>query len=134
MNAMNAINTVAVYAIFNNAYGVAVDLHEKMQEQGLGCRKDARPFAIEWAAKKFGETPYKGQRGITLVNGSTGYEAAEYVLTVCFPNPGVAGKKKSNREEPKTPSQKFATQAKTARKSGVTYRSALAALNKAWEM
>jgi len=134
MNAMNAINAVAVYAIFAKAYGVAVDLHEKMQEQGIGDRTTARPFAVAWAGKVHGEKPYMGQRGMTLKHGGVAYEAAEYVLSVIYPNPGTTGKKKSNREEPKTPSQKFAAQAKTARKSGVTYRSALAALNKAWEM
>lgn len=132
MNAMNAINTVAVYAIFAKAYDVPLALHVAMQEQGIGDRVTARPFACAWAGELHGEKPYMGKRGITLPHGGKAYEAMEYVLSVIYPKPGVDGKKKSGSVKPVTKGAKFLGKVKAAKRGGLTYRAALAAINEAY--
>lgn len=132
MNAMNAINTVAVYAIFAKAYDVPLALHVAMQEQGIGDRTTARPFACAWAGKVHGEKPYMGKRGITLKHGGVAYEAMEYVLSVIYPKPGVAGKKKAAATKVKTKGEVFLGKVKAAKRGGLTYRAALAAINEAY--
>ena len=128
----NLINTIAIYAIFNRAYGVAADLHAAMQEQGIGDRVTARPFAVAWAGKQHGEKPYMGKRGMTLPHGGKAYEAMEYVLSVIYPKPGVDGKKKSQATKPVTKGAKFLGKVKAAKRGGLTYRAALAAINEAY--
>ena len=130
----NLINTIAIYAIFNRAYGVAADLHAAMQEQGIGDRTTARPFAVEWAGKVHGEKPYMGKRGITLKHGGVAYEAMEYVLSVIYPNPGTTGKKKSGSVKPVTKGAKFLGKVKAAKRGGLKYSTALAMLNEAYGM
>lgn len=123
------INTVAVYAIFAKAYDVPLALHVAMQEQGLGCRKDARPFAVEWAGKVHGEKPYMGKRGLTLKHSGKADEAAKYVLSVIYP---ANGKVNSGNDKPVTKGAKFLGKVKAAKRGGLTYRAALAAINEAY--
>ena len=125
----NLINTIAIYAIFNRAYGVAADLHAAMQEQGIGDRVTARPFAVEWAGKQHGEKPYMGKRGLTLKHSGKADEAAKYVLSVIYP---ANGKVKSGNDKPVTKGAKFLGKVKAAKKGGLTYRAALAAINEAY--
>jgi hypothetical protein len=69
---------------------------------------------------------------MTLKHGGVAYEAAEYVLSVIYPNPGTTGKKKSTATKPVTKGAKFLSKVKAAKRGGLTYRAALAAINEAY--
>lgn len=130
MKAMNAINVVAVYAIFNQAYSRAAELGAALFSEGVGDRETARPYALSWACKKYGVNPVKGQRGLTLARGTPAQKALAYVLDTCFPVTG--GKAKSGSDKPVTKGQMFLAKVKSAKQNGLTYRTALAILNEAY--
>ena len=83
-----SFNRTAVYAVFNQADKSSVSFAEQLLALGIGSRTDARPHAIEWASKKYGNEPTKmGQRGLTFVKRDTNAErACDRVLALCFPS------------------------------------------------
>jgi hypothetical protein len=56
-------------------------------ELGIASRAEAKPFAMEWAAKKHNETIKQGQRGATFTKRDSAAERAmNRVLQVCYPS------------------------------------------------
>ena len=86
---MNVFKNDAVAAVFN-AIMLDVSYTEKLLDQGIGDRATARPFALTWAASKYGVKLVEGQRGLSLDQTSAKYETArkavQRVLDVCFPD------------------------------------------------
>ena len=82
---MNAIVlTAAISAIFNDADNSATSFLERLMAQGLGDRAAARPYALRWAAQKYGEKIVEGQRGECLPKGSAADTAVKRVLQACY--------------------------------------------------
>jgi len=86
---MNVFKNDAVAAIFN-AIILDVSYTEQLCSHGIGDRATARPFALTWAASKYGVKLVEGQRGLSLDQTSAKYETArkavQRVLDVCFPD------------------------------------------------
>ena len=86
---MKEFKNDAVAAIFN-AIIDDVSYTEQMLSHGIGDRATARPFALTWAASKYGVKLVDGQRGLSLDQTSAKYETArkavQRVLDVCFPD------------------------------------------------
>ena len=89
-----SFNRVAVFAVFNDADKSSASFAERLLALGIGSRSDARPLAMEWAAKKHGVVIKQGQRGATLPRDSAAERAMNRVLQVCFPS---ADKPKSRK-------------------------------------
>jgi hypothetical protein len=69
-------------------------------ELGIASRTEAKPFAMEWASKKYSVAIKEGQRGMTFVKRDTDAEKAmNRVLSVCFPSADLAksGKATANK-------------------------------------
>jgi hypothetical protein len=82
-----SFNRNAVYAVFNLADKSSVSFAEQLLEQGIASRAEAKPFAMEWASKKYTVALKDGQRGRTFVKPDTDAERAmNRVLQVCFPS------------------------------------------------
>jgi hypothetical protein len=82
-----SFNRNAVYAVFNLADKSSVSFAEQLLEQGIASRAEAKPFAMEWAAKKHNETIKQGQRGATFARRDSAAEKAmNRVLQVCYPS------------------------------------------------
>lgn len=83
---MNAtINRTAIYAVFNDADTTSASFTERLLALGIGDRATAKPFAMEWAAKKYRVAIVQGQRGAMLPRNSAAEKAMNRVLSVCFP-------------------------------------------------
>lgn len=78
------IVTTAIADIFNAADNSATGFLERLMAQGLGDRATARPYALRWAAQKYGEKIVEGQRGEKLPKDSAADEAVKRVLTACY--------------------------------------------------
>ncbi len=85
-----SFNRVAVFAVFNDADKSSASFAERLLALGIGSRADARPLAMEWAAKKHGVAIKQGQRGATLPRDSAAERAMNRVLQVCFPSADIA--------------------------------------------
>ena len=91
-----SFNRPAVFAVFNDADKSSASFAVRLMELGIASRAEAKPFAMEWAAKKHNETIKMGQRGMTFVKRDTNAERAmNRVLEVCYP--------KADAPKPKTP-------------------------------
>jgi hypothetical protein len=91
-----SFNRVAVYAVFNDADNESASFAVRLMELGIASRAEAKPFAMEWAAKKHNETIKQGQRGATFTKRDSAAERAmNRVLSVCYP--------KADAPKPKTP-------------------------------
>ena len=91
-----SFNRVAVYAVFNQADKSSASFAEQLLELGIASRAEAKPFAMEWAAKKHNETIKQGQRGATFTKRDSAAERAmNRVLQVCYPS---ADKPKSGKQ------------------------------------
>jgi len=81
------MNQSAIFAIFEAADTQSASFAERLIAQGIASKADARPFAMEWAAKKYRETLKQGQRGATFARrGTAAEQAVTRVLQVCFPS------------------------------------------------
>jgi hypothetical protein len=90
-----SFNRVAVFAVFNDADNESASFAVRLMELGIASRAEAKPFAMEWASKKYGVAIKEGQRGMTFVKRDTDAERAmNRVLQVCFPS---ADKPKSGK-------------------------------------
>ena len=93
-----SFNRVAVFAVFNDADKSSASFAERLLALGIGSRADARPLAMEWAAKKHGVAIKQGQRGDTLPRDSAAERAMNRVLQVCFPSADLkSGKRTANK-------------------------------------
>lgn len=81
----HTINRTAVFAVFNDADNSSASLTERLIALGLATRADAKPFAMEWAAKKYGAKIVQGQRGAKLPRDSAAERAMNRVLGIVFP-------------------------------------------------
>lgn len=80
-----AINTNAIYAVFNDADKSSASFADRLLTLGVGDRATAKPLAMAWAAAKHGVTIEQGQRGDKLPRDSAAEKAMNRVLQVCFP-------------------------------------------------
>jgi hypothetical protein len=81
------MNQTAIFRIFDLADNSSASFAEQLLEQGIGSRADARPFAMQWASKKYTEPMKDGQRGLTFKRrGTSAEQAVTRVLQVCFPS------------------------------------------------
>jgi hypothetical protein len=87
-----AINTVAIYAVFNDADNQSASFAERLMALGIDSRAAAKPFAIEWAAAKYNVSVVEGQRGAKLPRDSAAEKAMNRVLAVCFPSVDLPAK------------------------------------------
>jgi hypothetical protein len=91
-----SFNRTAVYAVFNDADNESASFAVRLMELGIASRAEAKPFAMEWAAKKHNETIKQGQRGATFARRDSAAEKAmNRVLQVCYP--------KADAPKPKSP-------------------------------
>ena len=82
-----SFNRSAVFAVFNDADNESASFAVRLMELGIASRAEAKPFAMEWAAKKHGETIKQGQRGATFAKRDSAAERAmNRVLQVCYPS------------------------------------------------
>ena len=82
-----SFNRPAVFAVFNDADNESASFAVRLMELGIASRAEAKPFAMEWAAKKHGETIKQGQRGATFTKRDSAAERAmNRVLQVCYPS------------------------------------------------
>jgi hypothetical protein len=97
-----SFNRVAVFAVFNDADKSSASFAERLLALGIGSRADARPLAMEWAAKKHGVAIKQGQRGATLPRDSAAERAMNRVLQVCFPSADKPQSRKAtaNKSDP----------------------------------
>jgi len=96
-----SFNRVAVFAVFNDADKSSASFAERLLALGIGSRADARPLAMEWAAKKHGVAIKQGQRGATLPRDSAAERAMNRVLQVCFPSADLkSAKRTANKVDP----------------------------------
>ena len=99
------MNRTKIFAIFNLADSESASFAEQLMALGIASRADARPFAVEWASKKYHE-PIKqdGQRGATFKRrGTAAEQAVTRVLQVCYPSadkPAKPKAKTSNKTDP----------------------------------
>ena len=97
-----SFNRVAVFAVFNDADKSSASFAERLMALGIASRADARPLAMEWAAKKHGVAIKQGQRGATLPRDSAAEKAMNRVLQVCYPSADLkkSGKRTANKVDP----------------------------------
>ena len=90
-----SFNRPAVFAVFNDADKSSASFAVRLMELGIASRAEAKPFAMEWAAKKHNEAIKQGQRGATFAKRDSAAERAmNRVLEVCYP--------KADAPKPKT--------------------------------
>ena len=80
-----AINTAAIFAVFNDADKSSASFADRLLTLGVGDRATAKPLAMQWAAQKYGVAIEQGQRGDKLPRDSAAEKAMNRVLQVCFP-------------------------------------------------
>ena len=99
------MNRTKIFAIFNLADSESASFAEQLMALSIASRAEARPFAVEWASKKYHE-PIKqdGQRGATFKRrGTAAEQAVTRVLQVCYPSadkPAKPKAKTSNKTDP----------------------------------
>lgn len=96
----NITLTAEVARIFDDIDNSSMSFAERLLAQGIGDRNTARPYAVLWAAKKYGEKPFEGQRGLTFKQGSAALQAVTRVLQVAFPSVDISGNKKQRKAAP----------------------------------
>jgi len=81
----------AVFAIFTEADQSDYKFADRLLEQGIGCREDARELVNQWAMLEYPESVTTNKKGKpVLAQGSAGIQARTRVLARCFPNPPKA--------------------------------------------
>ena len=91
------MNQSAIFAIFEAADTQSASFAERLIAQGIASKADARPFAMEWAAKKYRETLKQGQRGATFARRGT---AAVYSICTACANAAARDSTAANGVEP----------------------------------
>lgn len=86
INMTFTINTTAIFAVFTDADNQSASFADRLLTLGIASRKDARPFAMQWAAKKYGVPIVKGLQGDKLPRDSAAEKAMNRVLALCFPS------------------------------------------------
>lgn len=85
---MNKINAQTA-AIFEQAEQVSVNLAEQLMMLGISNKAEARPYALAWAAAKYGVKVREGQRGAgfdrSTNKGEAAHKAVQRVLTFIYP-------------------------------------------------
>lgn len=85
---MNNINAQTA-AIFEQAEQVSVNLAEQLLLLGIGNKAEARPYALAWAAAKYGVKVRAGQRGDgfdrSTRQGEAAHKAVQRVLNFIYP-------------------------------------------------
>ena len=71
--------------MFDLADNLSASLADYLFSLGLSDRATAKPFAMRWAAKKYGATIEQGQRGDKLPRDSAAEKAMNRALAQCFP-------------------------------------------------
>lgn len=79
-------NKPAIFTVFNDADNQSASLADRLFTLGIASRAEAKPLAMEWAAKKYNATIEQGQRGAKLPRDSAAERAMNRVLQVCFPS------------------------------------------------
>lgn len=80
------MNQTNIFRIFDEANDAPASFTARLLAEGIASRADARPLAMMWASKKYGEPVKDGQRGLTFVHrGTAAEQAVTRVLGVCFP-------------------------------------------------
>ena len=97
-------NRTAIFAVFTDADNQSASFAERLLALGIGDKATARPFAMEWASKKYRVAITQGQRGAMLPRNSAAEQAVKRVLALCFPAadaPKAKGRAaKSNHTDP----------------------------------
>lgn len=78
---MSAINKSAIFAVFNDADKSSASFADRLLSLGLADRAMAKPFAMEWASKKY-DAPIEAGK---LPRNSAAERAMFRVLQVCYP-------------------------------------------------
>lgn len=87
-----AINTKAIYDVFNDADNLSASFAERLMALGIDSRAAAKPFAMDWAAAKYNVAIVEGQRGAKLPRDSAAEKAMNRVLSVCYPSVDLPSK------------------------------------------
>ena len=104
-----AINRAAIYAVFTDADNQSASFAVRLMELGIASRAEAKPFAMEWAAKKHKVVITQGLQGAKLPRDSAAERAMNRVLSLCYP-PADAPKPKKTTANKTDPVTKLFTQ------------------------
>ena len=94
----NTFNNPAAFAVFDDADRGSLDFATRLLALGIGDRATAKPYAMAWAAKRYGATIEQGQRGAKLPRDSAAERAMNRVLQVCFPSADMAQRAAKNHK------------------------------------
>ena len=97
-----SINRKAIYAVFTDADNQSASFATRLMEYGIASRAMAKPFAMEWAAKKYGVSITQGLQGAKLPRDSAAEKAMNRVLSLCYPAVDTPKPKKTsvNKADP----------------------------------
>lgn len=100
---MTTINAQTA-AIFEQAEQVSVNLAEQLMMLGIGSKAEARPYALAWAAAKYGVKVRAGQRGDgfdrSTRQGEAAHKAVQRVLAFIYPPSDLpSSKNKANQTD-----------------------------------
>jgi hypothetical protein len=100
----HSFKNAAVFALFDKAENVSINIATELMELGIGSREDATPYVMAWASERNGNAPIReGQRGIgfdrSTKNGNAAYMQMYRILNFLYsvPKAGAVhseGKKK----------------------------------------
>jgi len=91
-----SINRKAIYAVFTDADNQSASFATRLMELGIASRAMAKPFAMEWAAKKHKVTITQGLQGAKLPRDSAAERAMNRVLSICYPKVDAPTPKKTS--------------------------------------
>jgi hypothetical protein len=97
-----SINRKAIYAVFTDADNQSASFAVRLMELGIASRAMAKPFAMEWAAKKHNVSITQGLQGAKLPRDSAAERAMNRVLSLCYPSVDAPKPKKTsaNKADP----------------------------------
>jgi hypothetical protein len=97
-----SINRKAIYAVFTDADNLSASFTERLMALGIASRAEAKPFAMEWAAKKHNVSITQGLQGAKLPRDSAAERAMNRVLSICYPKADLPKPKKTsaNKADP----------------------------------
>lgn len=93
-----SFNKAAVFAVFNDADTSSASFATRLMALGIASRAEAKPFAMEWAAQKYGAKIEQGQRGDKLPRDSAAEKAMNRVLAICYPSVDMPRAARSNNK------------------------------------
>ena len=91
--------TEKIFAIFDDADNSSAGFYERLIKLGIIDKKQAKPYAVAWASKRYNATPYPSRKGgeLTFETDSAPYQAVKRVLSRCFEN--VPSDRASDKKE-----------------------------------